>query len=59
MRTAQLRIDTILAEEFSVRETRGIKAAFMMAKLSAIKMLPGFDAQIREWRICAARPCLA
>jgi len=36
MRTAQLRIDKILAGEFSVRETRRIKAALMMAKLSAM-----------------------
>jgi hypothetical protein len=48
MRTAQLRIDTILAEKFSVRETRRIKAALMMAKLSAMKMLTGFDLALQS-----------
>ena len=36
-------IDTLLAEELSVRETRRIKAALMMARLTTIKTLTAFD----------------
>jgi DNA replication protein DnaC len=36
-------IDTLLAEELSVRETRRIKTALMMARLSTIKTLDSFD----------------
>jgi DNA replication protein DnaC len=36
-------IDTLLAEELSVRESRRIKTALMMAKLSTIKTLDSFD----------------
>jgi len=36
-------IDTLLAEEFTIREGRRIKAALQMARLSAIKTLTGFD----------------
>jgi DNA replication protein DnaC len=36
-------IDTLLAEELTVRESRRIKAALMMARLTAIKTLAGFD----------------
>ncbi len=36
-------IDTLLAEEISVREGRRIKAALQMARLATIKTLTGFD----------------
>ena len=36
-------IDTLLAEEFTVREGRRIKAALQMARLATIKTLTGFD----------------
>ena len=36
-------IDILLAEEFTVREGRRIKAALQMARLSSIKTLTGFD----------------
>ena len=36
-------IDTLLAEEFTLREGRRIKAALQMARLSTIKTLSGFD----------------
>jgi len=36
-------IDILLAEEFTVREGRRIKAALQMARLSTIKTLTGFD----------------
>jgi DNA replication protein DnaC len=36
-------IDGLLAEELSVRETRRVKAALAMARLSTIKTLAGFD----------------
>jgi DNA replication protein DnaC len=36
-------IDTLLAEELGIRETRRIKAALMMARLTAVKTLAGFD----------------
>ena len=36
-------IDTLLAEELTVRESRRIKAALVMARLTAIKTLAGFD----------------
>jgi DNA replication protein DnaC len=36
-------IDTLLAEEFTVREGRRIKAALQMARLSTVKTLTGFD----------------
>ena len=35
--------DTLLAEEFTLREGRRIKAALQMARLSTIKTLSGFD----------------
>jgi len=36
-------IDALLAEELTLRENRRIKIALMMARLSAIKTLAGFD----------------
>jgi DNA replication protein DnaC len=36
-------IETLLAEEFTVRESRRIKAALQMARLNTIKTLSGFD----------------
>jgi DNA replication protein DnaC len=36
-------IDTLLAEELSVREGRRIKAALQMARLTTVKTLSGFD----------------
>ena len=36
-------IDILLAEEFTVREGRRIKAALQMARLGTIKTLTGFD----------------
>jgi DNA replication protein DnaC len=36
-------IDTLLAEELSVRENRRIKTALVMARLTAVKTLAGFD----------------
>ncbi|MFC0385848.1 IS21-like element helper ATPase IstB [Muricoccus vinaceus] len=36
-------IDTILAEELTLRETRRIKTSLAMARLSTIKTLAGFD----------------
>jgi predicted ribonuclease YlaK len=36
-------LDHLLAEELSIRETRRIKAAVMMARLTTIKTLSGFD----------------
>ncbi len=36
-------IDTLLAEEITVREGRRIKAALQMARLATIKTLTGFD----------------
>jgi len=36
-------IDTLLAEEFTVREGRRIKAALQMARLATIKTITGFD----------------
>jgi DNA replication protein DnaC len=36
-------IDTLLAEELSVRENRRIKTALRMARLATIKTLAGFD----------------
>jgi DNA replication protein DnaC len=36
-------IDTLLAEELTLRESRRIKTALMMARLSIIKTLAGFD----------------
>ncbi len=36
-------IDSLLAEEFTAREGRRIKAALQMARLSTIKTLTGFD----------------
>jgi len=41
--TALEAIDLLLAEEFSVRETRRIRTALLMARLSNIKTLTGFD----------------
>jgi DNA replication protein DnaC len=36
-------IDTLLTEELTVRESRRIKAALTMARLTAVKTLAGFD----------------
>ena len=36
-------IETLLAEELTIRETRRIKAALQMARLSVIKTLSSFD----------------
>ena len=36
-------IEGLLAEEFSIRENRRVKAALVMATLSTIKTLAGFD----------------
>ena len=36
-------IDTLLAEELTVRESRRIKAALQMARLSTVKTIGGFD----------------
>ena len=36
-------IDTLLAEEFTAREGRRIKAALQMARLTTVKTLTGFD----------------
>jgi len=36
-------IDTLLAEEFLLRENRRVKTALVMARLSTIKTLAGFD----------------
>jgi DNA replication protein DnaC len=36
-------IEGLLAEEFSIRENRRVKTALVMARLSTIKTLAGFD----------------
>lgn len=36
-------IDTLLAEELTLRESRRIKTALVMARLTAVKTLAGFD----------------
>jgi len=36
-------IETLLAEELSIRETQRIKAALQMARLASVKTLSGFD----------------
>ena len=36
-------IDTLLAEELTVRESRRIKAALQMARLATVKTISGFD----------------
>src|SRR5271169_342007 len=41
--TAIEAIETLLAEELTIRETRRIKAALQMARLSVVKTLSGFD----------------
>ena len=41
--TAIEAIDTLLAEELTLRENRRVKIALMMARLSSIKTLAGFD----------------
>ena len=41
--TALEAIDVLLAEELTLRESRRIKAALVMARISQIKMLSGFD----------------
>jgi DNA replication protein DnaC len=41
--TALDALDLLLAEELTIRETRRIKAALMMARLTTIKTLAGFD----------------
>ena len=41
--TAIEAIDALLAEEFTLRENRRIKTALVMARLSTIKTLAGFD----------------
>ena len=44
MRVAALEaIDALLAEEFTLRENRRVKTALVMARLSSIKTLAGFD----------------
>jgi DNA replication protein DnaC len=41
--TALEAIDVLLAEEFTLRENRRVRIALVMARLSAIKTLSGFD----------------
>ena len=41
--TALEAIDALLTEEFTLRETRRVKTALVMARLSTIKTLAGFD----------------
>jgi DNA replication protein DnaC len=41
--TAIEAIETLLAEELTIRESRRIKAALQMARLTPIKTLSGFD----------------
>lgn len=41
--TALEAIDALLAEEFTLRENRRVKTALVMARLSVIKTLAGFD----------------
>ena len=41
--TALEAIDALLAEEFTLRENRRVKTALLMARLTAIKTLQGFD----------------
>ena len=41
--TALEAIDALLAEEFTLRENRRVKTALVMARLSTIKTLAGFD----------------
>jgi len=41
--TALEAIDTLLTEEFTLRENRRIKTALLMARLSTLKTLSGFD----------------
>ena len=41
--TALEAIDALLAEEFTLRENRRVKTALVMARLSSIKTLAGFD----------------
>ena len=36
-------IDLLLAEELTLRETRRVKTALVMARLSTVKTLAGFD----------------
>ena len=36
-------LDQLLIEELTLRENRRIKTALMLARLTAIKTLPGFD----------------
>ncbi|MBK5960206.1 hypothetical protein CCR97_18650 [Rhodoplanes elegans] len=36
-------VDALLAEEFTLRENRRVKTALVMARLSTIKTLAGFD----------------
>src|SRR6266516_7826505 len=36
-------IDTLFAEDLSLRENRRVNMALRMAKLSTVKTLPGFD----------------
>ena len=47
-------IDALLAEELTLRESRRIKTALMMARLSTIKTLAGFD-----FSACPAAPTKA
>ena len=51
-------LDQLLLEEVTLRETRRIKAALMLARLTAIKTLAGFDFAFqpsldksRSWRL--------
>ena len=41
--TALEAVDTLLTEEFTLRENRRIKTALLMARLSTLKTLAGFD----------------
>ena len=41
--TALEAIDALLTEEFTLRENRRVKTALVMARLSTIKTLAGFD----------------
>jgi DNA replication protein DnaC len=41
--TALEAIDSLLMEELTLRESRRVKTALVMARLSAIKTLSGFD----------------
>ena len=51
-------IDTLLAEELTVREGRRIKAALQMARLATIKTISGFDFSFQMgWTAPTASMC--